>query len=121
MGVQQRAKAADKDHGALAGRCTGAGTVLAQHPPAGVQDNEVSAQANLRSRLRGIAAAAAKSAARRLEPPDRAPGDKRRRLGTESTHWRTGRRRITWSARCAAVSTMRQVVQDGQTPLHLQV
>jgi len=43
MGVQQRAKAVDEDHGALAGRCNGAGSVLAQHPLAGVQENEVSA------------------------------------------------------------------------------
>jgi len=31
-----------------------------------------------------------------------------------------GRRGMTWSARCAAVSTIRRVVQEGQTPLHLQ-
>jgi len=30
---------------------------------------------------------------RRLEPPDHAPGDKRRRLGTESIHWRSGQAR----------------------------
>jgi len=38
MGVQPRAKAVDEDHGALAGRCTGAGTVLAQHPLDGGQE-----------------------------------------------------------------------------------
>lgn len=37
-------------------------------------------------------------------------------LGTESTHWRTGRRGKTWSLRCAAVSTIRRVVHEGQTP-----
>jgi len=35
-------------------------------------------------------------------------------LGTESTHWRTGRRGKTWSLRCAAVSTIRRVVHEGQ-------
>ncbi|BBB10720.1 glycoside hydrolase family 31 (plasmid) [Sphingopyxis sp. EG6] len=41
-------------------------------------------------------------------------------LGTESTHWRTGRRGKTWSLRCAAVSTIRRVVHEGQTPRPLQ-
>jgi len=60
MGAPQRAKAVDEDHGALAGRCTGPGTVLPQYRLDGARENEVSAQANLRSRLSRIAAAAAK-------------------------------------------------------------
>jgi len=39
MGVQQRAKAVDEDHGASAGRCTDAGTVLPQHPRDGGEED----------------------------------------------------------------------------------
>ncbi len=44
----------------------------------------------------------------------------RSRFGTDSTHWRTGRRGKTWSVRCAAVSAMRRVLHEGQTPRPLQ-
>jgi len=39
MGAPQRAKAVDEDDGAEPGRCTGAGTVLAQHPLDGGEEN----------------------------------------------------------------------------------
>ena len=38
---------------------------------------------------------------------------KRSRFGTDSTHWRTGRRGKTWSVRCAAVSPMHRVLHEG--------
>lgn len=41
-------------------------------------------------------------------------------MGTESTHWRTGRCGITASVRCAATSAMRRALQEGQTPRPLQ-
>ena len=44
----------------------------------------------------------------------------RRRLGTDSTHWRTGRWGNTWSVRCAAASAIRRVLHEGQTPRPLQ-
>lgn len=39
MGVEQRTETMDEDHGAEAGCCTGTGTVLAQHPLDGGQEN----------------------------------------------------------------------------------
>lgn len=44
----------------------------------------------------------------------------RSRLGTDSTHQRTGMYGKTWSARCAVVSTMRRVLQNEQAPRPLQ-
>jgi len=120
MGVQERAKAVDEEHSAEPGRCTGAGTVLPQNPRDGGQENEVSAQANLRSRLSGTAAAAAKMCRRRLAPQNRAPGGSADAWAPRAPTGAPAKRAMTWSARCAAVSTMRRVVQDGQTPLHLQ-
>lgn len=46
---------------------------------------------------------------------DHVRGKKRSRFGTDSTHWRTGNRGRTWSARWAAASTIRRVLQAGQT------
>ena len=44
----------------------------------------------------------------------------RSRFGLDGSHWRTGRRGDTWSHRCAAISAMRRVVHEGQTPRPLQ-
>jgi len=41
-------------------------------------------------------------------------------LGTESTHCRTGRCRITSSVRWTATSAMRRALREGQTPRRLQ-
>jgi hypothetical protein len=43
-----------------------------------------------------------------------------RRLGTESTTWRTGMWGKTFSTRWAAVSAMRLALQEGQAPRPLQ-
>ncbi len=40
----------------------------------------------------------------------------RRRLGTDSSHRRTGRCGITLSVRCADTSAMRWALQEGHTP-----
>ena len=42
-------------------------------------------------------------------------------MGSDSTHWRTGTRGMTWSTRCAAVCAMRRAPHDGQKPRRLQL
>ena len=44
----------------------------------------------------------------------------RRRIGNESTHWRTGTRGMTQSTRWAALCAMRRAPQEGQNPRRLQ-
>ena len=44
----------------------------------------------------------------------------RSRLGTDSTHWRTGRQKKTWTVGFAVVSTIRLVLHEGHTLRPLQ-
>ncbi len=46
---------------------------------------------------------------------------KRSGMGSDSTHWRTGTRGMTWSSRCAAVCDMRRAPHEGQNPRRLQL
>ena len=50
-----------------------------------------------------------------------AANSRRSGMGSDSTHWRTGTRGMTWSTRCAALRDMRRAPHEGQNPRRLQL